>query len=302
MVANRFLEVYRWGQGKGSFSLNEVTQEMSCSEGEGQEVIDDLVELQLVKLGGDGRFMTSDPCAATADVLAPVDAYVSIFSASRIVGGTGAGTKELLDLDTACVRMHEVAADSTDEVVAMLPGGGRPILELLECEPPMLAQGIQTRLLFQHTARFDSAAREQAEVLIGTGAQIRTVAPLFEQLIIFDAATAFIPVVEDDSSAVAMIQDPTVVAFLYTCFGRAWVGARDFAPRLGELDTISDDLKGEILQMLINGAKDDTIARRLGLSVRTCRKYIAQLMRKFGVATRFQLGYAVYQGRVLAED
>ncbi|UQA36858.1 LuxR C-terminal-related transcriptional regulator [Streptomyces sp. HNA39] len=240
--------------------------------------------------------MTSEPCTAT------VDSYPSFFAAGPLDHGIAVGAKELLGLDAACVRMHEVAADSTVEVVAMLPGGGRPILELLESRPPVFTQGIRARLLFQHTARFDSAAREQAEVLVRSGAQVRTVAPLFEQLIIFDALTAFIPVVDNESSAVAVLQDPTVVAFLHASFGRAWTGARDFVPRLGELGAISDDLKNEILQMLINGAKDETIARRLGLSVRTCRKYIAQLMRKFGVATRFQLGYAVRHGSDFAED
>jgi DNA-binding CsgD family transcriptional regulator len=274
---------------------------MSCSEREIQEAVDNLVEMRLVKAADDGRFMRADPGAAV-DMPGPAAVYASYFNPGRIVARSGTGTKELLDLDTACARMHEVAADSTDEVVAMLPGGGRPILELLECEPPLLTQGIRTRLIFQHTARFDCAAREQAEVLIGAGAEIRTVAPLFEQLIVFDSATAFIPVVDADRSAVALIEDPTVVAFLYACFERAWAGARNFAPRLGELDAISDDLKGEIVGMLINGAKDDTIARRLGLSVRTCRKYIAQLMRQFGVATRFQLGYAVRRGNTLAED
>ncbi|WP_289972065.1 helix-turn-helix transcriptional regulator [Streptomyces sp. CSDS2] len=281
--------------------MNDAARRLSCSEREIQKIIDDLVELRLVKPDGDGLFMTADPSAAI-DAPAQATAYASFFSAGRIAGGAGAGSKELLDLESACVRMHEVAAESTDEVVAMLPGGGRPILELLECEPPMLTQGIRTRLLLQHTARFDSAAREQAEALIDKGAEIRTVAPLFEQLIVFDATTAFLPVVEADWNAVAMVRDPTVVAFLCACFERAWAGARHFVPRLGQHEVISDDLKGEILRMLINGAKDDTIARRLGLSVRTCRKYIAQLMRQFGVATRFQLGYAVRRGKVLAED
>ncbi|MEU3751019.1 MULTISPECIES: helix-turn-helix domain-containing protein [Streptomyces] len=275
MVAPRHLQVYRRSRCEGGVPPNPLAHEPIRPEG--------------------GRQAVRGERVASLPVLSPS------FGAGRILGHSHDGVKELLSLDSACDRMHEVAAESKDEVVAMLPGGGRPILELLECEPPLLAPGLPTRLLFQHTARFDSAAREQAEVLIGTGALIRTVAPPFGQLIVFDAATAFIPVTEDEGSAVAVIQDATVVSFLYSCFGRSWAGARDFAPGLGELDLISDDLKGEILQMLINGAKDETIARRLGLSVRTCRKYIAQLMQKFGAVTRFQLGYAVSQGTVPTE-
>ncbi|MET9293123.1 helix-turn-helix transcriptional regulator [Streptomyces sp. NPDC003077] len=263
--------------------------------------VDDLVALRPRNPGGDREFMTADP-RALIDMPTSVDTYASFFDALQIVARTGEDTKELLDLETACARMHEVAAECGEEVVAMMPGGGRPVAELFECGPPVLGQGIRTRLLLQHTARFDSAAREQAEALIGAGAEIRTVAPLFEQLIIFDARTAFIPAADADRDAVAVIRDPTVVTFLHACFGRAWAGAMSYAPRLGELSAISDDLKDEILRMLINGAKDDTIARRLGLSVRTCRKYVAQLMRKYRVATRFQLGYAVCRGMGPAGD
>jgi len=54
-----------------------------------------------------------------------------------------------------------------------------------------------------------------------------------------------------------------------------------------------------ILQLLAAGVKDEAIARQLGVSLRTARRWLANLMAERGVTTRFQLGLTV--ARELAE-
>ncbi|MCZ0982437.1 hypothetical protein O1L60_35735 [Streptomyces diastatochromogenes] len=46
--------------------------------------------------------------------------------------------------------------------------------------------------------------------------------------------------------------------------------------------------------LLAEGAKDEVIARRMGMSLRTCRRHIADLLEELGAESRFQ-------GGVLAE-
>jgi DNA-binding NarL/FixJ family response regulator len=48
-----------------------------------------------------------------------------------------------------------------------------------------------------------------------------------------------------------------------------------------------------ILQLLAAGMKDEAIARQLGVSLRTARRWLANLMAERGVTTRFQLGLTV---------
>ena len=55
----------------------------------------------------------------------------------------------------------------------------------------------------------------------------------------------------------------------------------------------------QILQLLAGGMKDEAIARQLGVSLRTARRWIAHVMAERGVTTRFQLGLTV--ARELAE-
>jgi DNA-binding NarL/FixJ family response regulator len=45
-----------------------------------------------------------------------------------------------------------------------------------------------------------------------------------------------------------------------------------------------------VLELLQLGMKDETIARQLGVSLRTVRRRIAALMDDLGVDTRFQAG------------
>ena len=46
-----------------------------------------------------------------------------------------------------------------------------------------------------------------------------------------------------------------------------------------------------IVAMLIDGLKDEAVARRLGIERRTVTRYIGDAMRRAGVESRFQWGY-----------
>ena len=47
---------------------------------------------------------------------------------------------------------------------------------------------------------------------------------------------------------------------------------------------------GGQLRLLAHGLKDDAVARHLGVSVRTARRFIADLHERAGAASRFELG------------
>ncbi|WP_460399275.1 helix-turn-helix transcriptional regulator [Actinophytocola sediminis] len=260
------------------------------------------------------RYLPMDPIVATATVLTPKELEllerqaeldklrndlkrISLYHRTSQFGvHAGADIGLVKDVEAVRSLLREAATNSSIEVVSMQPGGRRSVQELLEAkerDEEMLGRGVRMRVLYQHTARFDVATREHAETLFTLGAEFRTTESLFSKLIIFDGETAFIPAYQEDNGAAAVIKDPTLVAFLYACFEHTWASAKEFDTRRVESDTIGEELKTEIIKMLIAGAKDDAIARRLGLSVRTCRKHIGQLMNRFGATSRFQFGYAV---------
>jgi DNA-binding NarL/FixJ family response regulator len=62
--------------------------------------------------------------------------------------------------------------------------------------------------------------------------------------------------------------------------------------RLSGVDT-------EILSLLSAGLKDETVARQLGLSLRTLQRRLSELFDSFGARTRFQAGYTVSRDGIL---
>lgn len=192
--------------------------------------------------------------------------------------------------------LFEAARQGNIDIVSAQPSGLRLACDLLELRSRHEVEpggSVRIRILCQHSHRYDATARDQSEALLNSGAEIRTVASLAGGLVILNRALALIPATMGTESATASVRDPNLVGFLYSCFEHTWATAKELETRQIETVVISEELKREIIRMLVDGAKDDAIARRLGLSVRTCRKHVGQLMRRYGVSTRFQLGYAV---------
>ncbi|MGI5530482.1 response regulator transcription factor [Streptomyces syringium] len=53
---------------------------------------------------------------------------------------------------------------------------------------------------------------------------------------------------------------------------------------------MAKELDHTIVRLLAAGLKDEAIARRLGMSLRTARRHIADIMETLGAESRFQAG------------
>lgn len=87
-----------------------------------------------------------------------------------------------------------------------------------------------------------------------------------------------------------VVRTPGVVAALGLLFDSLW---RSAVPLPGEAvadEVEAADVQVAILRLLAVGAKDETIARQLGLSLRTVRRRVADLLADLGASTRFQAG------------
>lgn len=57
-----------------------------------------------------------------------------------------------------------------------------------------------------------------------------------------------------------------------------------------------------LLAALARGGKDEVVARRLGVSVRTLRRRLFDLMQRLGATSRFQIGAKAAQAGLLPYD
>lgn len=108
-----------------------------------------------------------------------------------------------------------------------------------------------------------------------------------EMVLAEDAAAMCRP--ESDGEDVPFLDCPGLKRVLHDFYLNAWrvapaLGAyRDYSLMYGCNQT------RQILSLLSKGYKDDVAARQVGVSVRTYRRYVADLARTLGVRSRFQI-------------
>ncbi|RKT16648.1 regulatory LuxR family protein [Streptomyces sp. 1114.5] len=181
------------------------------------------------------------------------------------------------------------------EVLTSQPGGGSRAPEAMEealgRDRAMLERGIRLRTLYHHTARFNGPSQAYVAAASALGGEYRTAHELFGRLIVFDREIAFIPA-QDDSWGAVVIREPSTVAYLCEIFEQTWDRATPFTTAAGrQLEEVSREIDETIVRLLAAGLKDEAVARRLGMSLRTARRHIADIMDELGAGSRFQAGF-----------
>lgn len=147
------------------------------------------------------------------------------------------------------------------------------------------------RLVIDHVARQDPVTRRRLSSLNEQGDQVRTSSGVPTWLVVFDRSIAFLPAGHNGSEqGLAVVRHPAVVEPLCAMFELLWDSAQPFTADAPGAHHVGDVLRLDILRLLAAGMKDEVVARRLGLSVRTCRRHIAEVMRQLGAESRFQAG------------
>jgi DNA-binding NarL/FixJ family response regulator len=161
-----------------------------------------------------------------------------------------------------------------------------------------MARGVQLRGVLQHSARSHAPTQSLVAQLGGAGGGFRTAAELPAHLTVLDDSCCFMSVPGRPShgsgltrrGTTVMILQPAIVALLAAVCRTAWSQGAPFLPAESDRGQIAGHLRQSILRLLAGGAKDEAVARRLGLSVRTCRRHISEIMQTLGAASRFQAG------------
>lgn len=89
---------------------------------------------------------------------------------------------------------------------------------------------------------------------------------------------------------VARVHNHEVVQFFLDLFDYLWDTATPLEGAESGYTNVADDLQRAIAALTAKGYTDEVVARRLGMSVRTCRRHIAALMRDLDSVSRFQAG------------
>lgn len=154
-------------------------------------------------------------------------------------------------------------------------------------------RGVRVRALYPHTARSHPSFRANLQRNRETGAEVRTSDEVSRFVVIVDREVVFLPAASDEgpTALVTAMYEPVIVELLRGMYENIWQSACSFDGATAP-ESALDNVKGSILKMLASGLKDEVIARRVGTSTRTLRRYIAAIMEELDAESRFQAGVA----------
>lgn len=307
-----------------SWTRAEAMKQLEVSAEKLDELTETLCNLQLFRrsVDPDREFDAVGPQAAVAELLADDEREIQ-----RRLAEIATARDELLSLlptyfearqqrrraeavdvlsDVGMVRalLAEQSRHTKSELCIAHPGSGMSddgLARSLGLDLLMLQREVEMRSVLQHSTRHHRPTQRYAAEVQRHGAQVRTVPIVPRRLIVFDREVAFIPLEGGDcSKGAVLVQEPSIVDHLVASFDLMWHNGRPFP--VDEPDDVGearDEVAQAILEQMAVGAKDELIARRLGLSLRTCRRHIATITADLGAQSRFQAGVLAQQRGLL---
>lgn len=202
--------------------------------------------------------------------------------------------------------LRNASATARDEVLTAQPGGNRladNLQEGLENARAVIAAGGRMRHLYQHPARYSPGFAAYLAQLPTGHLEVRTMEQTIERLIIFDRTVAYVPATPDRTVALE-IRHPALVRYLVQVYEVLWAQATPYREQLPATapDSPVTAVQLSIARLLVEGHVDDVVARKMGISVRTCRAHIAKLMQALGATSRTHLGALLVRSGISETD
>ncbi|WP_309235292.1 LuxR C-terminal-related transcriptional regulator [Streptomyces sp. TRM64462] len=218
------------------------------------------------------------------------------------------GVRVIRGTDLIRATLASVVGSCQEELLTAQPGGGRSpeiLSRALPRELSLLEGGIRQRTIYQHTVRSHGPTLAYMERVSAAGAEVRTLDEVFDRLIVCDRKIAFVPdPAEERRDCALAIEHPGLIRYLIGIFDHAWERAVpvDYAPSAHRPSLLANETRRAILQLMVNGYTDETIAGRLGMSTRTVATHIRKASEMLGSRSRAQLAYLIAKAALLDDE
>jgi DNA-binding CsgD family transcriptional regulator len=224
-----------------------------------------------------------------ADMAALVPTYlaarkrVSLDSSVEVLEDPGVIRKLLVDY----------GRDVSEQVLISQPGSGASAdvhEEGIQKDIELLNRGV-VRKNISHASTLDHVPTRKAVAAISpAGGEYRTLPYVPLKIMIFDRNLALIGrQLHPEDRGALVVRDFNLIQVFINLFHVAWELADPYV--LDGQENGASDLNGiqhSILNAMAAGYSDEVIARRLDISVRTCRRHIAWMLEQLGAESRFQ--------------
>lgn len=305
--------VYRYAARKGAIdTIDAAAADLGVGIPAATEAVEHLVESGLLKSedSAGSRFVPVDPEDAAASLVSSVER--EIYQRRELIdqirerikllrqdypsNGRPASSGSAVEYLTGAMEVRGFLKVTCDgcrtEVLVLQPSksGADEFEELSRAYGPLLDRGVAVRIISQHRSRADLTTRMKMKKLTDAGAEVRTVSHVPRAAAVFDRSLAVLFGCSDGETSVAKVHNQGVVQFLLDLFNYLWDVATPLEGVESGYANVAGDLQQTIAGLMAKGYTDEVVARKLGMSVRTCRRHIAAMMRDLDSISRFQAG------------
>ncbi|MBV1850784.1 helix-turn-helix transcriptional regulator [Catellatospora tritici] len=282
----------------------------------------ELTERGLVAARADGTLRIEPPERAMDLLIAAEEAAIEARRAAlaglrdgvgdlvaEFVGGRSETFGDLIEHvtgdDAVRSRLYQIATGARRQVWTVNPGpapSARALAASRAMDQVSRARQVRSRSVFGTEAATDAGMRAYLTETVAALDEVRLHPDPPLLLFIVDGELAVLPAdVDRPGRGALVLKSPALVQPLIVLYQQLWRVSRPFEPDAGgESDT---ERLHRIVALLGEGQKDEAIARRLGLSVRTVRRLISVAVEGLGAESRFQAGvHAVRRGWVPAAE
>lgn len=299
------LVVYKHALGNGGLVPDfDEPERLGLWPGEYDAAVAQLVELRLLRESAEHGYLPISPDVAEAVLVAPLNEEIQrarlLISQSQnqlcsfrdvakehaVVQPARAEACALHDAADLTAYLRIVATECTREFMGFYtaPSFVLPWVTLLGDRVP----GV--RLLLPPAARSDLRAAPLLQKLAQQGGEVRLVCGGIREVLIFDDVAVFITSRSAEDLTGMVVRQMETVALLRDMLAAHWVSATPLDADGGGAVELADEMDRVVLELLVLGMTDDSVAARLGMSVRTCRRHIASAFERLGARSRFQAG------------
>jgi len=218
-------------------------------------------------------------------------AETAVHDLVEVVTGASAVTRRFLQLQLG----------ASDEVCALVTGNPVAVTGMEnDAEEQASGRGVRYRVVIERAVLDLPDGRTELAAALGRGEQVRVVEKVPTKLVVADRTLALVPLTSHSAEPAALVVHASgLLELLCALFESVWRDAHPLHPGAsGAAEQEPDGPDGtdlEVLSLLLAGLTDASVAKQLGLGLRTVQRRVKRLMELTGVTTRLQLGWHAYE-------
>lgn len=297
-------QLYRAVLGNPGSSVEILADRVGRQPGEVRRMLAALVDAGLVSIS-DGTVRAEPPqlalgrllarearqLVAAEEALAHARLEVSRYEAEHQAGllpGSQALGVEIVDPSKTRSVLNSLALSTVGEMLFLQTDQGHTAASRSTdaAVTGALRSGRTSRVLYPIDIPERPSSRYLARLAAGERARVLPRVPC-RMAVFGDSAVVLPRSWEEPAVTAVVVRQPGIVSVCRAWFEDLWRQGVDVPGTRDERDAAA---RSRLLQLLEHGVKDEGIARTLGMSLRTVRRRIADLLTELGVESRFQAG------------